>query len=339
MKKESLKEEILNQLKKFQNEIKEVKDLKSLDELKIKYLGRKTFLGEISNYFKELTIEERKEIGKIFNEVKNKIEELYQKTKNQIEEKINFDFYHPGLEINFSTLTLISSNFKKITDIFSQLGFLVLDSPLIVSEYENFDSLNIPEDHPARDMWDTIWLKEPKKYLFRTHTSSFQVNFLKKYRPPVRGIVPGKVFRFEATDARHDFEFYQIEGISVSKLSNFSHLRYIFEKFFEKYFEKKVELRFRPSYFPFTEPSIEVDISCVICNKSGCPVCKYTGWLEVAGAGMIHPFVLKEANIDSKQFQGYAFGTGLERLIMLKYKINDIRILHSPDLRANEVSS
>lgn len=334
----------LEELKKIfsqaNEEIKNLNNLKDLENWRIKYLGRKSYLTNFSEIFKNLAEEEKKKIGALYNEIKQKLEEIYKQKKEEvIELKIEFDFYHPGIPFSFPTLTLISFNLKKIIEIFQNLGFYIIDAPLIVSEYENFDSLNMPEFHPAREMWDTIWLKDHKNYLLRTHTSAFQVPFLKKYRPPVRGIIPGKVFRFEATDARHDFEFYQIEGISVSKNSNFSHLRYIFEEFFSKYFEEEVNLRFRPSYFPFTEPSIEVDISCIFCRKKGCSVCKNSGWLEVAGAGMIHPFVLKEANINPKEFQGYAFGTGLERLIMLKYEINDIRLLHSSDLRANEISS
>lgn len=333
-------EELENIFKQAKQEIEGIKNFKELEEWKIKYLGRKSYLANFSEILKNLDLEERKKVGKFYNQTKEKLEKIYHQQKEKLsEEEIDFDFYHPGNQVYYPTLTLISSNLKKIIEIFQNMGFIIIDAPLIVSEYENFDSLNMPKFHPAREMWDTIWLKEPRNYLLRTHTSAFQVPFLKKYKPPIRGIVPGKVFRFEATDSRHDFEFYQIEGISVSENSNFSHLRYIFEEFFDNYFEKKITLRFRPSYFPFTEPSIEVDISCVLCNQRGCSVCKFSGWLEVAGAGMIHPFVLREAGIDSKKFQGYAFGTGLERLIMLKYQINDIRLLHSSDLRTNEISS
>jgi len=321
--------------------LREIKNIKSSEELenwRIKYLGRKSELTRFSEKLKNFPPEERKNLGMIFNNVKEELEKIYQIKKEELlEEKIDFDFYHPGKAFNLTSLPLIQSNLKRIIDIFRDLGFYLIDSNYIVTEYENFDSLNMPPYHPARDMWDTIWLKEPKGWLLRTHTSAFQVPFLLKYRPPIRGIVPGKVFRFEATDARHDFEFYQIEGISVSENSNFSHLRFIFLEFFKRYFEKDVNIRFRPSYFPFTEPSIEVDLSCIFCNQKGCSLCKFSGWLEVAGAGMIHPYVLKCAKIDAHKFQGYAFGTGLERLIMLKYEINDIRLLHNPDLRSNEI--
>ncbi|GBD34366.1 Phenylalanine--tRNA ligase alpha subunit [bacterium HR35] len=320
-------------------ELNSVKNLDDLEKWRVNFLGRKSFLANFPKQFKNLSPEEKVRIGSFYNQIKTELETLYQNKKEELSQKIEvlFDFDHPGSKFSFPSLPLIQTNLKRIIDIFRDLGFYVIDSNYLVSEYENFDSLNMPPYHPARDMWDTIWLKKPNKYLLRTHTSAFQVPFLLKFKPPVRGIVPGKVFRFEATDARHDFEFYQIEGISVSENSNFSHLRFIFKEFFKRYFEKNLEIRFRPSYFPFTEPSVEVDLSCLLCQGKGCLVCKFSGWLEVAGAGMIHPFVLKQAKIDPNKFQGYAFGTGLERLIMLKYEINDIRLLHSADLRTNEI--
>lgn len=334
---------MIEELKKIRNlalsEVSLVKNLNELEQWRIKFLGRKSFLANFTKQFKNLSKEEKSKIGFFYNQIKNELESIYQTKKEELSQKIEvlFDFDHPGKQLTLPSLPLIQTNLKRIIEIFQELGFYVIDSNYLVSEYENFDSLNMPPYHPARDMWDTIWLKKPEKYLLRTHTSAFQVPFLLKFKPPIRGIVPGKVFRFEATDARHDFEFYQIEGISVSENSNFAHLRFVFKEFFKKYFEKNLEIRFRPSYFPFTEPSVEVDLSCLLCHGKGCSVCKFSGWLEVAGAGMIHPFVLNQAKIDVKKFQGYAFGTGLERLIMLKYEINDIRILHSADLRSNEI--
>lgn len=334
----SFQEELREIFKKAEEDFIKVSSLEELEKIRVNYLGRKSYLANFSEVLKKLEKEEKKEIGRLFNQVKEKIENLYSKKKEEILEKeIEFDFYHPGKEISFPSLNLVSFSIRKIVEIFINLGFKVASAPEIVTEYENFDSLNIPEFHPARDMWSTLWLEKPEKYLLRTHTSAFQVPFLKKFKPPIRGVIPGKVYRFEATDARHDFEFHQIEGLSVSEDSNLSHMIYIFEVFFKEYFEKNIEIKLRPSYFPFTEPSVEIDITCLLCNKKGCEVCKGTGWLEVAGAGMIHPFVLQQAGIDTKKYQGYAFGTGVERLIMLKYEINDIRILHSPDLRTNEI--
>jgi len=333
-----MKDWLINLKKKALEEIKKINSLKELENWKIRYIGRKSELIKFAEKIKDFSLQERKELGMIFNSIKEELEKVYQSKKEELlEEKVIFDFYHPGKTFSLASLPLIQTNLKRIIEIFRDLGFYLIDSNYIVTEYENFDSLNMPPYHPARDMWDTIWLKKPQRWLLRTHTSAFQVPFLLKYRPPIRGIVPGKVFRFEATDARHDFEFYQIEGISVSKNSNFSHLRFIFVEFFKRYFEKDIKVRFRPSYFPFTEPSIEVDLSCIFCNQNGCQVCKFSGWLEVAGAGMIHEYVLKSSKIDTNKFQGYAFGTGLERLIMLKYEINDIRLLHSSDLRSNEI--
>ncbi len=334
----NFEEELNKILHLIENEVSQISSLDELEKVRIKYLGRKSYLANFPSLFKNLDTEDKKKIGFLYNQVKSKIISFFEeKKKNFTESEIDFDFYHPGYKRNLASLNLITQELRKIIQIFLELGFIVIDSPELVNEYENFDSLNIPPYHPARDMWSTIWLKNPPKYLLRTHTSSFQVPFLKKYKPPINGVIPGKVFRFEATDSRHDFEFHQLEGISVGKENNLSHLRFIFEEFFNRYFKEKIKLRFRPSYFPFTEPSVEIDLSCILCSQKGCEVCKKTGWLEVAGAGMIHPFILKEANIDKNKFQGYAFGTGIERLIMLKYKINDIRILHSFDLRVNEI--
>jgi phenylalanyl-tRNA synthetase alpha chain len=204
----------------------------------------------------------------------------------------------------------------------------------IVTEYENFDSLNMPQDHPSRDMWDTLWIKSDKqRLLLRTHTSAHQVEILKNRNIPLKVIIPGKVYRHEATDSRHEMQFHQLEGLAVGESCNLQELKGVFYIFFEEFFGRKLDIIFRTSYFPFTEPSLEVDIECILCNGKGCEVCNNTGHLEVAGAGMIHPFVLKQAMIDTNKYYGYAFGLGIERLVMLKYNIPDVRLFHSGDLR------
>ncbi len=328
-------EESLNKIwQDAEKDFEGVENLRQLEELKIKYLGRKSYLAEFPSLLKNLSSEEKRKIGSLYNDLKTKIHNLYLKKKEILsEEKIKFDFEHPGIYIKIGHQHLISQTLDEIKNIFLQLGFSIVDYDQIVDEKENFDYLNVPPNHPARDMWDTLWVKNFKGYLFRTHTSVFQVPILKKLGVPLKAVIFGKVFRYEATDRTHDFEFYQLDGISVSEKTNLGHLKWVVEKFFEKFFTQKVKIRFRPSYFPFVEPGLEIDISCVLCNQKGCPVCKKTGFIEVAGAGMIHNFVFKSAGIDYKKYQGYAFGFGVDRLIMIKHNINDIRILHSSDLR------
>jgi phenylalanyl-tRNA synthetase alpha chain len=337
----NLELELNNLFREIETKFKEVNDLTNLENLKIKYLGRKSYLANFPEILRKLDLEEKRRIGKIYNELKIKIEKLYQERRNSLTgEKLKFDFDHPGTQIKLGKEHLISQVINEIIKIFIQLGFITVDYNQIVSEKENFSYLNIPPYHPARDIWDTIWLKKDNtqsEYLLRTHTTSFQIPVLKRLGAPLRAIILGKVFRYEATDKTHDFEFHQLDGISVSQETNLSHLRYVVEKFFENFFSlnEKIVVRFRPGYFPFVEPGLEIDIGCIFCHGrgKGCSVCKNTGFIEVAGAGMIHPNVLMAAKINHKKYQGYAFGFGIDRLIMLRHNINDIRLLHSPDLR------
>jgi len=236
--------------------------------------------------------------------------------------------YHP------ITLAMV-----KIGKIFDDMGFEITEGPHIETEYYNFDALNIPSDHPARDMWDTFWLKpENSKLLLRTHTSPVQIRYMEKNKPPIKIIAPGKVFRYEATDATHEAQFYQLEGLMITKNTSLATLKGILREFLEKYFEQKIDIRFRPSYFPFVEPGLEVDMTCFKCAKnketnSTCSICKGSGWIEIMGAGMVHPKVLENCGINSHEWQGFAFGVGIDRLVMLKYEISDIRMLYSGDLR------
>jgi phenylalanyl-tRNA synthetase alpha chain len=335
---------LVNDLKKVYQEaekdLNNVRNEKELEEIKIKYLGRKSYLANFPELIKKLDLEEKRKVGKLYNELKEKIYQLYLKKKESLSTlQIKFDFEHPGKEIKIGKEHLISQTIEEISKIFTQLGFSVVDYNQIVDEKENFDYLNIPESHPARDLWDTLWVKtshlpSPTSHLlFRTHTSAFQIPILKKFGVPVRAVIAGKVFRYEATDKTHDFEFYQLDGLSVSENSNLANLRYVVEKFFERFFHQEIKVRFRPGYFPFVEPGLEIDLACIFCKQKGCSVCKNSGFVEVAGAGMVHNFVLKSAGIDYKKYQGYAFGFGVDRLIMLKQNIDDIRILHSSDLR------
>ncbi len=228
----------------------------------------------------------------------------------------------------------ISSILLRVNEIFDELGFTIARGPEIETEFYNFDALNIPEHHPARDMWDTFWLKPLNaKKLLRTHTSPVQIRYMESHKPPIRIIAPGKVFRHEATDATHEAQFYQLEGLVVGENISVANLKWTLETFFEKLFEKKVIVRFRPSFFPFVEPALETDMSCFKCGGSGCSLCKGTGWIEMGGSGMVHPKVLKSAGIDPEKFSGFAFGYGVDRLAMLKYGIDDVRLLYQGDLR------
>lgn len=246
----------------------------------------------------------------------------------------------------------LTTTLREIASIFSSLGFEVVEGSEIESEYYNFDALNVPKDHPSRDMQDTFWLKPSPEdgshdrskggglglkgvpeTVLRTHTSAVQVHYMEQHKPPFSIMVPGRVFRHEATDATHEVQFYQVEGLVVGKDISLAHLKGTLELFFKKFFGEKSAIRFRPSFFPFVEPGVEIDVSCFKCAGKGCNLCKQTRWIEVMGAGMVHPNVLKNAGIDSREWQGFAFGMGVDRLVMLKYGIDDVRLLYTGDLR------
>jgi len=258
-----------------------------------------------------------------------------------------FDVTVPGKRIFAGHLHPITQVRREVEDIFERLGFSVVEGPEIETEWYNFDALNIPKEHPARDMWDTFWLRQneiknqkPKikskgkeKLLLRTHTSPVQIRYMEKHNPPLRIIAPGRVFRYEATDASHEINFYHIEGLMVDKDISAANFKAIIEKFFQLFFKKPVKTRIRPSYFPFTEPSFEIDIQCLVCQGKGCSACSQRGWIEMAGAGMVHPKVFAAVKLNPKNWQGFAFGLGLDRLTMMRYKIDDVRLLYSGDLR------
>jgi phenylalanyl-tRNA synthetase alpha chain len=331
-----MKEELDNILKEAQEVKNNIKNLQDLENFRIKFLGKKGLLKKLLEKIIELPENERRESGAYFNFVKDEIEKIYEELKKKLESKqfVKFDIHHPGRKIEKGHLHILTQAIDKIVNIFSKMGFDLELGREIVTEYENFDSLNMPQDHPSRDMWDTLWIKSDKqRLLLRTHTSAHQVEILKNRNIPLKVIIPGKVYRHEATDSRHEMQFHQLEGLAVGESCNLQELKGVFYIFFEEFFGRKLDIIFRTSYFPFTEPSLEVDIECILCNGKGCEVCKNTGYLEVAGAGMIHPFVLKQAMIDTNKYYGYAFGLGIERLVMLKYNIPDVRLFHSGDLR------
>lgn len=230
---------------------------------------------------------------------------------------------------------IISATIERMNAIFSSMGFEVTSGPEIESEHYNFDVINTPQDHPARDMQDTLWIKGRENIVARTQLSGIQVRYMEAHKPPLRIVYSGKVFRYEAIDATHEAQFYQYEILVVEKDASLANLKWVIENFFEKFFGKKVPIRLRPAFFPFVEPGVEVDMACFKCNRSGasCSVCKGTGWIEIIGAGMVHPQVLRNGGVDPKEWRGFAFAFGLDRLIMMRHEIDDIRLLNSGDLR------
>ncbi|MFC1615696.1 phenylalanine--tRNA ligase subunit alpha [Patescibacteria group bacterium] len=340
-----------NQIKKIQEsalkKIKSAKTLKDLQELHHKYFGRKDGqLTKILRQVKDLPKELKPTIGKLSNVAKVAIESALQKKQDNLEnadldKKLSKEFFDttiPGTARNIGTIHPIAQVQAEVERIFNQMGFAIMDGPEVESEYYNFEGLNIPKDHPARDMQDTFFVQDkddPKhgRMVLRTHTSPVQVRTMEKYGAPLRVIIPGRVFRNEALDASHEATFDQVEGLLIDENISLSHLKGVMAEFLSRLFSKDVTVRFRPGYFPFVEPGLELDFSCLICEGKGCRVCKHTGWVEFMGAGMVHEFVLKSGGVDPNKYQGWAFGFGLTRLIMMRYGIPDIRHILSGDLR------
>lgn len=330
---------ILELKKQAKKEIEKARDKSELKEINKKYLGKKSEVAQILASLVNLPLEERIKRGKEVNRFKEELVALLEKKEYSLNKKKSkskgkgIDITAPGKPVLGGHLHPITLVRRETEDIFQKLGFEVVQGPEVEDEWHNFDALNIPKDHPARDMWDTFWLKDKKNLLLRTHTSPVQIRYMEKHNPPLRIIVPGRCFRYEATDASHEINFYHLEGLMVDKEINASNFKAIMKKFFETFFRKEIKLRIRPSFFPFTEPSFEVDIECLICGGKGCSTCSQRGWIEMAGAGMVHPNVFKSVKLVPSEWQGFAFGLGLDRLTMMKYKIDDIRLFFSSDLR------
>lgn len=320
-------------LNNFSSEIEKTTNLNDLDKIKIKYLGRKSVLNnEIKNIIK-LTENEKKIYGFKLNEIKTIIEnKVIEKEKTFKSDKIifkNIDITLPGINENFASEHIITTTIKEIEFFFLNYGFEVLNSKEIEIEYYNFDALNIHKEHPSRSENETFYLN--KKKLLRTHTSNMQIHAMEERNIPMKAISYGKVFRKDS-DASHTPMFHQMEGFIIDKNISISHLKFIISQFLNFFFEKNVKINMRSSYFPFTEPSMEVDIECIECSGKKCNLCKHTGWIEVLGCGMIHPTVFKNCNINNNLYSGLAFGLGIERLSMIKYKINDIRCFFENNL-------
>ncbi|MCH7759212.1 phenylalanine--tRNA ligase subunit alpha [Patescibacteria group bacterium] len=337
-------------IKQIQNnalkEIKEVKGADFLENIWRKYLGRQDGrLTKVLRGIKNLPVDQRPKVGYLANRARNKIEKELERKKHQLaihrpQSTVNnaLDITLPGKKIEFGHLHPHTQMRKQVAEIFYSMGFDVLEGRELETDYYNFETLNIPAGHPARDMWDTFYLKskvqnQKSKLLLRTHTSAMQVRVMEKQKPPLKVCVIGKCFRHEATDTSHEHTLYQIEGFVVDKEITIAHLIYTLKEFLSVLFGTQVKTRFRPSYFPFTEPSFEVDFACLNCQEKGCSVCCQTGWVEILGCGMVHPKVFESAGYPRGAYTGFAFGVGLDRLVMMKHKIDDIRWFHSGDLR------
>ncbi len=322
-------------------ELEPITTSSELDEWDTRYLGRnRGELKALSSVMPKLSKEERPVVGQKINAVKADLERelaakreaLHQRELTQALEQERIDVTLPGRALPEGHMHPISRVILDVTKIFVEMGFHVVQGLEVETDYYNFQALNIPEDHPARDMQDTFWVN-PGQILLRTHTSPMQVRTMKQMRPPVRVVVPGKVYRNEAIDATHEAMFHQIEGLLVDEFCTMADLKGCLERFAQELFGEGRRVRFRGSYFPFTEPSAEVDIDCMLCNGEGCRVCKYTGWLEILGSGMVHPKLLREVGYDPTKYRGFAFGMGVERIAMLKYGIEEIRLFSGNDLR------
>jgi len=328
---ESLKEEFLK-------ELSEVETSEDLEKLRVKYLGRKGRITELLKKIPTLPPEERREFGKACNLLKGELENLLKEKLSEIKEREKaerlkrerIDVTLPGRRRPLGALHPVTKTLNEIVRIFTSMGFSVAEGPEIETDFYNFEALNIPKGHPAREMQDTFYISD--EVVLRTHTSPVQVRVMEKHQPPIQIIAPGKVYRKDA-DVTHTPMFHQVEGLMVDEKVTFSDLKGILELFLKEIFGSETKVRFRPSYFPFTEPSAEVDIGCVICGGRGCKVCKGTGWLEILGCGMVDPSVFRSVNVNPEVYQGFAFGMGVERIAMLKYGIDDLRLFFENDLR------
>jgi phenylalanyl-tRNA synthetase alpha chain len=333
-------ENLKDLIEKYKAEIKAENPLiaEGIENFRIKYLGTKGLVKTIMGEMKNVAAENKKEAGQLLNEFKVFVEEKFASFNGTAENNnpakaIDLDLTLPGTPAPLGTRHPISIVKNKIVGIFNKLGFSVAEGPEIEDDFHNFSALNLPENHPARDMQDTFYISQNPDWLLRTHTSSVQIREMQKGKLPLRIICPGRVFRNETISARAHCFFNQVEGLYIAENVSFADLKQTLYFFVTEMFGQDVKVRFRPSYFPFTEPSAEMDISCLLCNGNGCNVCKKTGWVEILGCGMVHPKVLDNCGIDSNKYTGFAFGMGIERITMLSYQIKDLRLFSENDLR------
>ena len=319
--------------------IEEAKDSATLQDIRVKYLGKKGELTTILKSMKDLSKEERPVMGKLVNDVKKVVEEKLDEAVNKIKEEEKkkkleseiIDITLPGKKNVIGKRHPLELTIEKIKDIFISMGFSVEEGPEVELDYYNFEALNIPKNHPARSEQDTFYIND--SVVLRTQTSGVQIRVMEKQKPPIKMISPGKVYRADSVDATHSPIFHQMEGLVVAKGVTFADLKGTLELFVKKMFGDKVQTKFRPHHFPFTEPSAEMDATCFVCGGKGCNVCKNSGWIEMLGCGMVHPNVLRNCGIDPEEYSGFAFGFGIDRMVMLSYGLDDIRLLYESDMR------
>lgn len=334
-----MKDKLQKILNSFEDDIKKVTNYDDLEKLRVEYLSKKGYIPQIMPMLRDIPNDQKREVGQLVNSVKNQIEDGLKNTKQvldlkEIEKTISnsekIDITLP-VNNNIGSLHPRTTIQKEIEDIFIGMGFSVEDGKEVETEYNNFDAVNVPKNHPARDMQDTFWLDNGE--LLKTHTSASQNRILRKYNGPLKAIFPGRCFRNEALDHSHENTFFQIEGMVVDKDVSVANLIFFMKEMLSLVFKKDIEVRLRPGFFPFTEPSFELDIKCPFCNGKGCSTCKNGGWIELCPCGMIHPNVLRNGGLDPEQYSGFAFGLGYDRLVMMKDNLNDIRLLNSGNLK------
>ena len=333
-------EELLSQIQQHKQDIQAytATNADEVEAFRIKYLGTKGIVKAIMGEMKNVPNDQKKQFGQLLNEFKLFVEthfdeiQLATAQENQSAES-QIDWSLPGSPIAIGTHHPLNIIRNQIVSIFKSLGFSVAEGPEIEDDWHNFGAMNLPEDHPARDMQDTFYINQNPAWLLRTHTSSVQARIMETEKPPIRVICPGRVYRNETISARAHCFFHQVEGLYIDENVSFADLKQTLYFFVQEMFGKDVRVRFRPSYFPFTEPSAEMDISCLICGGDGCNICKHTGWVEILGSGMVHPKVLENFGIDSNKYTGFAFGMGIERICQLKFRVNDLRLYSQNDVR------
>jgi phenylalanyl-tRNA synthetase alpha chain len=339
---------MLEQLKELRaqalEELSKIGSPRELELWRVRYLGKKSKLTQVLRSLAALPLDERREVGARANKIKSALESGLEERNRMLQEAVLtspsesriIDVTLPGRPLPTGRLHPTTQILWEICDVFQNMGFQVIEGPDVEWDYYNFEALNIPQHHPARDMFATLWIDESvggKARLLRTHTSPMQIRLMEKERPPIRAIVPGRVYRYEATDATHESMFYQVEGLAVDKGITLADLKGTLLDFCRCVFGEERKVRFRCDYFPFVEPGVEVAISCLVCNGTGCRLCGYSGWIEILGAGMVHPDVLARLDINPDLYSGFAFGMGVERIPMLRHGIDDIRLFYSNDLR------
>jgi phenylalanyl-tRNA synthetase alpha chain len=338
-------EQIDDLLRRALADLDNIADLKELENWRVRYIGRKSDLVQILRSISALPVEERRCVGARANEVKQTLETKLAEKRKELEDRLAFalqreslDVTLPGQKIPLGRLHPTTRMLREICEIFVSMGFQIAEGPEVEWEYYNFEALNMPAEHPARDMFATLWVdfvttEGKMPVLLRTHTSPVQIRVMEKMRPPIRIIAPGRVYRYEATDATHEWMFYQVEGLAVDKNITLADLKGTLFEFVRRLFGEDRKCRFRCDYFPFVEPGVEMAIDCLVCRGSGCRLCGNSGWIEILGAGMVHPEVLRRVDIDPDVYSGFAFGMGVERIPILRYGIDDIRLFYGNDLR------